>query len=233
MYIPAALRPTDRPTRSSPLTPPRSVHGSTDSLENPADPKSRPVSRRSTGPKKNMTVHEEEEEDNDELDELDDDDDGEDDYSDRGAVTGPPTTFHWKPDAHASVCDGLTCQKFFGLFERRHHCRHCGNIFCKEHSSLRIPLNQNAEFHPKGAMVRSCEHCRAKYDEWVLDRRTERQKRRRGEGSGGELGGGGRSGSLAFNSPVRLIGSAKDKTPEVQKGGVASSVTRDWNWSTF
>ncbi|KAI4201132.1 MAG: hypothetical protein LQ350_003446 [Teloschistes chrysophthalmus] len=46
MYIPAALRPTEKPHRAAPLTPPRSLHGSTESLERTIG--SRPVSRRST-----------------------------------------------------------------------------------------------------------------------------------------------------------------------------------------
>jgi hypothetical protein len=46
LYVPAALRPTERPQKSSPPTPPRSVHGSLDSL-NDEEP-STLVSRRST-----------------------------------------------------------------------------------------------------------------------------------------------------------------------------------------
>jgi hypothetical protein len=33
LYVPAALRPTERPVRQSPMTPPKSLHGSLDSLE--------------------------------------------------------------------------------------------------------------------------------------------------------------------------------------------------------
>jgi hypothetical protein len=32
LYVPAVLRPTERPQKASPITPPRSVHGSLDSL---------------------------------------------------------------------------------------------------------------------------------------------------------------------------------------------------------
>ena len=222
MYVPAALRPTDRPTnRSSPLTPPRSIHGSTDSLDNSKDPTSRPLSRRSTDGKKGKSPavigpSDQEDGSNQEADEEDEDD------TDLSAVTGPPARHHWKPDANASICDGPTCQKVFYLFERRHHCRHCGNVFCQEHSSLQTPLDQTANFHPKGTMVRACEHCRARYEEWMLNRREQRQRRRNGESPLADL-----------QSPVRLIGNARSKSAEEQKGGVASSVTRDWNWSTF
>ena len=33
LYVPAALRPTERPVRQSPMTPPKSLHGSLDSLK--------------------------------------------------------------------------------------------------------------------------------------------------------------------------------------------------------
>lgn len=34
LYVPAALRPTERPDKNLPMTPPKSLHGSLDSLEN-------------------------------------------------------------------------------------------------------------------------------------------------------------------------------------------------------
>jgi hypothetical protein len=36
LYVPAALRPTERPNKDTPMTPPKSLHGSLDSLENAA-----------------------------------------------------------------------------------------------------------------------------------------------------------------------------------------------------
>ena len=220
MYIPAALRPTDRPPRASPLTPPRSLHGSTDSLDNNPDP-TRPASRRSTDPGKSRQAL-------DRVSETSSHDETahptqtepEDDMSDLIALNGdPPTRHHWKADAFASICDGPICQRSFGLFERRHHCRHCGNIFCKEHSSLQIPLDQNADFHPRGIMVRSCGHCHSRYKEWM----EERKQRKKGNSFS----------ALDQNSPIRLIGGKSPKSPETQKSSVAGSVTRDWNWSTF
>jgi len=47
LYVPAVLRPTERPIKQTPLTPPRSVHGSLDSLEGAEA--GRALSRRSTG----------------------------------------------------------------------------------------------------------------------------------------------------------------------------------------
>lgn len=78
LYVPAVLRPTERPVRQSPLTPPTSVHGSLDSL----DEAEAGMSRRSTGDGKSG------------LGDIVEDEwmDGED----LGDVTGLPTKEHWK-----------------------------------------------------------------------------------------------------------------------------------------
>lgn len=207
MYIPAALRPTDRPNRASPLTPPRSIHGSTDSLQNPSAGPARSSTDPATKSKQPSEPTPEEVEDM---------------CKDLPRVTGPPTHQHWKRDANAIICDGPTCQKGFGWFQRRHHCRHCGNVFCDEHSNLQVPLDQDAEYHPLGSSVRSCEHCRARYDEWVAALRALKQQQREGNASGGDA-----------ESAVKLIAQARNKVPEGQKAAVAGSVSRDWNWSTF
>ncbi|KAG8528924.1 uncharacterized protein KY384_006613 [Bacidia gigantensis] len=166
-YLPAALRPTDPPPRSQPLTPPRSVHGSTDSLA-PKGTTSRPASRRSTADsslKKTFGNIEH-------LSHIPSDDleVALTKTSDMPDPSSAPTREHWKPDVNASICDFPICQKSFGLFERRHHCRHCGNVFCNQHSAERIPLDQDAEFHPKASLVRSCEHCAKLFVGWVEQR---------------------------------------------------------------
>lgn len=202
MYIPAALRPTDRPQRPPPLTPPRSNHGSTDSLDKSTN---RPLSRRSThtldGKKKGLLTLATEAE----IAAMD--------TSDLPPITNAPKRDHWKPDANASICDGPTCQKSFGLFERRHHCRHCGNVFCGEHSRLQVPLDQEADFHPGGTWCRCCEHCWGQFVGW----KEERIARARG-----------------VSDEVEVGGRSEGKMIEGRGGGegqVAGSVSRDW--STF
>lgn len=37
----------------------------------------------------------------------------------------------WKPDSLAAVCDSFFCRVKFTMFERRHHCRKCGGVYCK------------------------------------------------------------------------------------------------------
>ncbi|TFY73208.1 hypothetical protein EWM64_g10804, partial [Hericium alpestre] len=46
----------------------------------------------------------------------------------------------WKPDSHASHCETFLCHERFTLFERRHHCRKCGGIFCAACSTRNTPL---------------------------------------------------------------------------------------------
>eukprot|EP01094_Clydonella_sp_ATCC50884_P023774 TRINITY_DN577_c1_g1_i4.p1 TRINITY_DN577_c1_g1~~TRINITY_DN577_c1_g1_i4.p1 ORF type:complete len:820 (-),score=231.25 TRINITY_DN577_c1_g1_i4:213-2672(-) len=53
---------------------------------------------------------------------------------------------HWKPDQSAKHCS--QCDTKFSLFNRRHHCRYCGNIFCSQHA-------------PEMFGVRLCSQCQS------------------------------------------------------------------------
>ncbi|KAL1740497.1 FYVE zinc finger-domain-containing protein [Schizophyllum fasciatum] len=46
----------------------------------------------------------------------------------------------WKPDSTSSSCDYFYCRTSFGIFERRHHCRKCGGIFCRVCTARTTPL---------------------------------------------------------------------------------------------
>lgn len=46
----------------------------------------------------------------------------------------------WKPDHLSEVCDFPTCKAEFAFRIRKHHCRHCGGIFCGPHSAFELPL---------------------------------------------------------------------------------------------
>ena len=48
LYVPAALRPTERPQKTSPPSPPRSIHGSLDSLNDGSEEPQPALTRRST-----------------------------------------------------------------------------------------------------------------------------------------------------------------------------------------
>ncbi|XP_053686720.1 RUN and FYVE domain-containing protein 2 [Sabethes cyaneus] len=59
----------------------------------------------------------------------------------------------WTPDKVVTNCKG--CDKEFGMTRRKHHCRHCGSIFCSncsEHVAV-IPGEAN------GKPVRVCDSC--------------------------------------------------------------------------
>ncbi|KAH8595720.1 hypothetical protein B0O99DRAFT_511527 [Bisporella sp. PMI_857] len=211
LYTPAVLRPTDYPKRvvkSSPLTPPHSVHSSLEDLDSV-----KPLSRRSTGDSGKFGLGSIVE--------------SEWIGEDLGAVTAQPSRDHWKPDAESSVCDEASCTRYFGYFTRRHHCRRCGNIFCDLHSTFRIPLDQDANYHPKGTQSRSCQHCWNDYRRW----RIARTSRSNSESSSNfEVG-------TPTTPIVNCAGKAmKDvfstKAPGAPES-LGASVPRDWNWSTF
>ncbi|KAI8082720.1 uncharacterized protein BX664DRAFT_338917 [Halteromyces radiatus] len=93
------------------------------------------------------------------------------------SVTGPPSKHHWKPDSEAAHCEYQGCATSFGLFERRHHCRRCGDIFCTQHCSSYFRLDQDCQFHSEGILSRGCDHCTTEYLAWTK-MEEERQQRR-------------------------------------------------------
>lgn len=73
----------------------------------------------------------------------------------------------------------IGCSTSFGLFERRHHCRKCGDIFCTVHCSNYFRLDQFAQFHPQGNLSRGCDHCATEYIQWQEELRQTTTKNRR------------------------------------------------------
>lgn len=140
-------------------------------------------------------------------------------------VTGEPTRKHWKPDTESTMCDDPTCKRNFNAWNRRHHCRRCGNIFCGPHSTQFIPLDEDCEFNPRATLSRVCFHCFTEFKVW---------KSRNGSRSGSDQS----SDSTSTTPTSPIVASpivpttpgllAPTKGPEV-----AASVPRDWNWSTF
>ncbi|KAI7819198.1 hypothetical protein BC939DRAFT_495356 [Gamsiella multidivaricata] len=89
-----------------------------------------------------------------------------DSLSTTASTTGPGRA-HWKPDSSTNVCTWPGCRLMFGLFDRRHHCRKCGDIFCSTHCSKGIPLDQALDFSPsEGVMSRACVGCFEAYEQW-------------------------------------------------------------------
>ncbi|KAI5951446.1 PIB2 [Candida jiufengensis] len=81
----------------------------------------------------------------------------------------PPTRKHWIKDETVLKCSIPTCTKVFNFFERRHHCRKCGGIFCKEHTSHSLYINHMAQFTTggRGTLSKVCDNCIAEYNEFI------------------------------------------------------------------
>lgn len=60
----------------------------------------------------------------------------------------------WASDKHASHCK--ICSKEFNMTRRRHHCRHCGEIFCNSCSDNQMALPGSSK------LVRVCDDCHVK-----------------------------------------------------------------------
>lgn len=61
------------------------------------------------------------------------------------------------------------CNVQFNLWERKHHCRHCGEIFCHKDLSNKLYLNCNAQFinptnfNGKKFLSKICDSCYNNY----------------------------------------------------------------------
>ncbi|KAF3769944.1 hypothetical protein M406DRAFT_270950 [Cryphonectria parasitica EP155] len=156
------------------------------------------------------------------------------DLSNYPKVNGQPTRRHWKADQECDVCDDPTCKKYFNYFVRRHHCRRCGNIFCDVHSSREVPLDESANYNPRGQMSRCCQHCYGDFKVW---------RSRNGSLSLGASQAlhqphphqplAGSRTVPASPTPASPIAGASPTTPGKTQPEVALSVPSDWNWSTF
>ncbi|XP_060941443.1 myotubularin-related protein 4 [Limanda limanda] len=52
----------------------------------------------------------------------------------------------WVPDHMASHC--FNCDSEFWIAKRRHHCRNCGNVFCKDCCHLKLPIPDQQLYDP-------------------------------------------------------------------------------------
>ncbi|KAI0802654.1 FYVE zinc finger protein [Xylaria sp. FL0064] len=137
--------------------------------------------------------------------------------------TAPPTRVHWKPDPEAQICDEPSCLRHFNYWTRRHHCRRCGNIFCDMHSTFGIPLDQDANYNPRGTMSRACAHCYSEFRAW----RSRTNSQASSDDSSVK-----QVSKTAPTSPIITTPTgAKAQAPHPAE--VVMSVPRDWHWSTF
>ncbi|KAI8635081.1 FYVE zinc finger protein [Xylariaceae sp. FL1651] len=137
--------------------------------------------------------------------------------------TALPTRQHWKPDPKATVCDEPSCLRHFNYWTRRHHCRRCGNIFCDSHSTFGIPLDQDANYNPRGVISRACAHCYSEFQAW----RSRTNSQASSEDSSIIQGSQTAPSSPIITTPTGI----KPQAPHPAE--IAMSVPRDWHWSTF
>lgn len=81
-------------------------------------------------------------------------------------LRAPPTRKHWIKDETVMKCSIPSCPKVFNFFERRHHCRKCGGIFCKQHTSHSLYINHLAQFTTggRGTLSKVCDNCIDEYN---------------------------------------------------------------------
>ena len=140
-------------------------------------------------------------------------------------------------DSASPSCDSPVCKSFFGLFVRRHHCRHCGHVFCSSHTPHVVPLDQNARFHPGGTLSRACDLCWAAYRRWE-QARTDRLNEIQNDllvqmGDKSDRGGGYSTRRMDLDRTSDIDSAPQSPSIDPQGGLVASSVPKDWSWSTF
>jgi len=72
----------------------------------------------------------------------------------------------WVPDAERDSC--VKCSTPFSTFNRRHHCRHCGNIFCSDCSSKEIAVPRIGITTP----ARICDECYIEVRSYAAEYKT-------------------------------------------------------------
>ena len=83
----------------------------------------------------------------------------------------------WADDAAFPACFG--CRAPFTLFNRRHHCRHCGFVFCKKCAGERAPLARLGFGAAPQRVCRGCAAAAARGGGGLRARGGERRVRRR------------------------------------------------------
>ncbi|TKW21600.1 hypothetical protein SEVIR_4G129900v4 [Setaria viridis] len=74
----------------------------------------------------------------------------------------------WMPDHSCRVC--YECDTQFTIFNRRHHCRLCGRIFCGKCTVNSIPVSSGPDRHvDEGDRIRVCTFC---FKQWEQERVT-------------------------------------------------------------
>ncbi|KAH9815374.1 hypothetical protein DFH28DRAFT_868536, partial [Melampsora americana] len=68
--------------------------------------------------------------------------------------------FPIQPDIQRESCAHDNCPQRFSFIHRKHHCRSCGDIFCRSHTSQTAPLFDGGPAgEPTGQGLVDCRVC--------------------------------------------------------------------------
>lgn len=154
----------------------------------------------------------------------------------------PPKRDHWLPDSKRASCHH--CHKLFTFLERKHHCRHCGDIFCSQHLAHWLYLNSNAEFiiggGGMGTLSKICDGCLEEYENliknpsWKDQRKSDQssQDDNSNRASGHNHSHDQKTAGAVAMDKMNKDGDATEGNGDII-GSVVGSVPADWNWSSF
>lgn len=67
---------------------------------------------------------------------------------------------HWQKSSAHDTCAEPTCGKRLTAANGSVNCRHCGRLFCEEHTMYQMKLSRSAQHEPiRGVWCRVCETC--------------------------------------------------------------------------
>ncbi|KAI7268540.1 hypothetical protein KC345_g7655 [Hortaea werneckii] len=67
---------------------------------------------------------------------------------------------HWQRSSGNDVCSDPICGRRLGATNGQINCRHCGKLFCDEHTMYQMKLSRSAQHEPvRGLWYRVCETC--------------------------------------------------------------------------
>lgn len=70
------------------------------------------------------------------------------------------TRKHWQKPSGRDYCSDPVCDKLLNARNGSINCRHCGKLFCNEHTMYQMKLSKNAKHSPqRGVWCRVCETC--------------------------------------------------------------------------
>ncbi|KAL1215886.1 1-phosphatidylinositol-3-phosphate 5-kinase FAB1A [Cardamine amara subsp. amara] len=74
----------------------------------------------------------------------------------------------WMPDQSCPVC--YECDAQFTVFNRRHHCRLCGRVFCAKCAANSIPSPSDAtkDTHEEPDRIRVCNYCYKQWEQGIV-----------------------------------------------------------------